>query len=89
MKKEEQQNFVIIDVKIQANAGANEISGRMADGVIKIKIKAPAVDNKANKQLVHFLSEKTGVPKNDIIIIAGLTSSRKKIKITGIKYICI
>ena len=89
MKKEEQQNFVIIDVKIQANAGANEISGRMADGVIKIKIKAPAVDNKANKQLVHFLSEKTGVPKNDIIIIAGLTSSWKKIKITGIKYICI
>lgn len=69
-----------IKVKVIPNAKKNEIVGQLGD-VLKIKLKAPAVEGKANAALVEFLAEKFGVKKNQVKIMAGLRSRQKIIKI--------
>ncbi len=73
---------MILSLKIKPNAKKNEI---IIDdsGNIKIKIKAPPVDGKANKELIKFLSEIFDVPKSYIEILSGETSSIKRVKVMG------
>ena len=51
------------------------------DHSLRVKIKAPPVDGKANKYLIGYLSEVFGLPKKNIEILSGFTSSHKRINI--------
>jgi len=51
---------------------------------LRIKIAAPPVDGKANRELVVFLSEVLGIRKSDIAIEKGENAKRKVIGISGI-----
>jgi uncharacterized protein (TIGR00251 family) len=73
---------IIISVKVVPNSSKNEIVC-ILDGILKIKIKAPAVENKANSELVKFLAKQIGIPKSSVKILSGETSKIKKICITG------
>lgn len=77
---ERQEN---ITIQVQPNAQRNEVLG-FEDGVLHVKIAAPPVKGKANKELVLFLSQLIGVSKGSINIKSGLTSRRKVIAITGL-----
>ena len=70
-----------LKIKIISNAKENKVVGEMADGVLKIKINAPAVDNKANEALIKFLSKEFGRSKTKIKIVSGLTSRNKIIEV--------
>ncbi|MBI4930954.1 MAG: DUF167 domain-containing protein [Bacteroidetes bacterium] len=54
-----------------------------ADGSLRIKIKAQPVNGKANAYLVEYLSEVFGLPKKNIEIISGFTSSHKRLNIVA------
>ncbi len=56
----------------------------MHDGVIKIRIAAPAVENAANEALVDFVAEALGVSKRFVKIVSGLSSRRKVLEIDGV-----
>ena len=49
-----------------------------ADGILKIKVKEPAKEGKANKRCVELLSKRFKVPKSYIKIIKGLKSKEKR-----------
>jgi uncharacterized protein len=51
------------------------------DGSLRIKIKAPPVDGKANEYLIEYLSEVFKIKKKNIEIISGHTNSHKRINI--------
>ncbi|MBI5222716.1 MAG: YggU family protein [Candidatus Magasanikbacteria bacterium] len=70
-----------IKIKVIPRAGKNEIAGKMADGTLKIKLKAPPVNGKANEELVKFLSKEWGVKKGCVRIIQGKTGRRKIIEV--------
>lgn len=71
---------MIIKVKVITNAKRNEIVEQ--DGnYFKIKISAPPVKGKANKELIYFLSKYFKVPVNKIRIIKGEKSKNKIIKV--------
>ncbi|NPA74266.1 MAG: YggU family protein [Epsilonproteobacteria bacterium] len=74
------KEYIILDIKALPNSSKNIIS-EIIDDKLKIKIKAPAVENAANNELVKFLSKTFKVPKNDIEFIAGQTSKHKRIKL--------
>ena len=74
----------IIQIKVVANASKNELEE--LDEFFKLRIKAPAVDNKANQELTKFLSEFFDVPKSKIEIIRGAKSSRKTVLIREYNY---
>jgi len=67
---------------VQPNARKNEIVGLHGDA-LKVKIAAPAADNKANAALIAFLSETLDIPKSIITIRHGATGRRKVVEIAG------
>jgi hypothetical protein len=73
---------ISITVHVQPNARRAEIAGLYGDA-LKIKVAAPAVDNRANAALVEFLGEALGVPRSAIVIRHGATGRRKVLDITG------
>jgi hypothetical protein len=52
-----------------------------SEGVLRVKVDAPAREGKANKRLIEILSKYFLKPKSSIKIIKGLTSKNKEIEI--------
>lgn len=65
---------------IRPGAGQDQIAGVFGDPErIKIQLKAPAVDGKANKALIAFLSKLFGISKSQIELLNGETSRQKSV----------
>lgn len=71
-----------LTLHVQPGARRNEIAG-LHGGALKVKIAAPAADNKANTALIGFLSETLAVPKSAIAIRRGATGRRKVVEVSG------
>jgi len=71
---------VTLRIKAQPNASKNEFCEIYGDNAIKIRIKAPAVDGSANKELIKFISKSFKIPKSSIEFKSGQTSKIKVIK---------
>ena len=70
-------------LKVTPGARKNEILGWEDDypqvgRVLKVKIAAPPVEGKANKEIVLFLSKALGIPKAAVEVVHG-TSGRIKL----------
>jgi len=64
-----------IIVKVSSNSKKQNI--KKEGPIYKIKLKSGAKNNKANKELINFLSKHFEIPTNKIKIKAGLRSSKK------------
>ena len=73
---------VHIPLRVQAGAKTNEITG-LVDGVLRVKVAAPAREGKANTAVVALLARVLGVPKSYIRIVRGHTSRDKVVAIEG------
>lgn len=70
---------IIFNVRISPNASSN---GIVIDGeIIKIKLTAQPIENKANKALIVFLSKFLNVPKTTITIVKGNQAKDKTISV--------
>ncbi len=70
-------------MRVQPDASRNEVVG-FTGGVLRVRIAAPPVRGKANKELIAFLSQMLGVSKGALTIIQGHTSKNKVIAIDGL-----
>jgi uncharacterized protein (TIGR00251 family) len=73
-----------IKLVIKPNSTITGVYGIYMDR-IKIKLAATPEKGKANKELIKFISDKIGVPKKNIKIIAGEKSIYKEISIKSDK----
>ncbi len=75
-------------VQIQPGAKSNEIAGWTDDGqggrLLKIRLRAPAVEGQANAALVEFLAEALGVRPRQITLERGGKSRGKIIGVEGL-----
>jgi uncharacterized protein (TIGR00251 family) len=72
-----------LHIKVTPNASRNEIVG-FTEGVLHLKIAAPPVRGKANRELTSFLSQALGVSKSSVSIVKGQTSRNKVVTIDGL-----
>ena len=72
-----------IRVHVIPNAKIDEVMGEHGDA-IKIKLRAPPVEGKANAALRRFLAEKLGIPQRAIVLDRGERSRDKVIRIDGL-----
>jgi uncharacterized protein (TIGR00251 family) len=74
--------LIRLKVRVIPNARKNEVVGFTGDE-IRLKVKAPAVDGKANAALIEFLAELTDVPRSKIQIKAGEKARIKVVELEG------
>jgi uncharacterized protein (TIGR00251 family) len=78
-----EDNSSYLNLKVTPNAARSSVNG-YKDGVLQVRIAAPPVKGKANRELVALLSRTLGVSKLAIKIVKGQTSRNKVIIIEGI-----
>lgn len=71
-----------LNVHVQPNARVSAFAGLHGDA-LKIRIAAPAVDDKANAALIDFLHRFLGLPSSLISIRHGARGRRKVVEIAG------
>lgn len=71
---------IIISVKVIPNSSFDNVLGYSQE-FIKIKITAPANENKANKYLVEFLAKMFNIPKTRVEFISGEKSKIKRLRL--------
>jgi len=79
---EERSGGVIFSVRVAPRGRRDKIEGEFS-GAVKIRLKAPPVDGKANESLCRFLAECLNVPKAAVRIVAGEASRSKRIEVAG------
>jgi uncharacterized protein (TIGR00251 family) len=75
----------LVKILVQVHPGAkkNQVL-RFESSIWHLKIAAPPVEGKANKELIEFLSEVLGIAKSHILIEKGATSHKKLVMIEGL-----
>ena len=79
-----------VTLAVRALPGAKkktEILGVYCEGEkarLKIRVQAPAVEGRANSELVAFLAETFGLPKNAVELIGGELSRSKVFLLRGV-----
>jgi uncharacterized protein len=70
---------MLLYLKIKPNQRFESVE--ISEGDWIIKVKAPAIDGKANEYLIAYLSRILDLPKSKIILKKGLTSPHKCLEI--------
>jgi len=70
-------------VRVQPRASKNEVAGLM-NGALKIRLQAPALEDRANEALCEFLAEILKRPKSAVRILAGDRSRTKRVEVFGV-----
>jgi uncharacterized protein (TIGR00251 family) len=70
-------------VRVQPRASKDEIAGETG-GALKVRLRAPAVEGRANEALVEFLAELLKRPKSAVRILGGERSRTKRLEILGV-----
>ncbi len=78
-----QADGVLLSVKLQPRASANEI-GEALGNELRIKVTAPPADAAANEALVKLLAQHLNCPRNRVELIRGQTSRHKTVMLYGL-----
>ena len=73
---------VMLSVHACPRAAQDQVQGLHGDAV-KIRLRAPPTDGRANDALIAFLSQLLDVPTRDLAIVAGHSSRRKRVAVAG------
>lgn len=72
---------ITLALRVQPGAKKEGFSDVWNGTHLKVALKAPAVDGKANAALIDFLSEELNIKKKSIFIVTGETSRCKLVRI--------
>ena len=71
-----------LQVWVQPGAKKSELAGEY-QGCLKLRLSAPAVDNKANKALVKYVASLVGLKATQVQLESGHTSRKKTLSLTS------
>jgi len=74
---------VILAVRVQPRASKDEIVGVMG-GALKVRLRAPALEDRANEALCEFLAELLKTPQAAVRILSGHHSRSKRVEVRGV-----
>jgi len=83
LEVQEREGAVTLVVRVQPRASKDEIAGEMG-GALKVRLRAPPVEDRANEALVEFLAVLLKTPRSAVRILSGERSRTKHIEIRGV-----
>ena len=72
-----------IAVRVRAGANRDEVAG-VLDGVLLVRVAAPAHEGRANRALCRLLAERLGIAPSRVVIARGQRSREKLVEVDGI-----
>jgi uncharacterized protein len=83
LTEDRDRGTVTFSVRVQPRASRDEITG-VVEGAMKIRLCAPAVENRANEALVEYLAGILKTSKSAVRIRSGEQSRSKRVEIFGV-----
>jgi uncharacterized protein len=77
------EGAVILSVRLQPRASKDEIFGVM-EGALKVRLRVPALKDRANEALCEYLAELLKTPKSAVRILSGHHSRSKRVEVRGV-----
>jgi hypothetical protein len=77
------EGAVIFAVRVQPRASKDEIAGAMG-GALKVRLRAPALEDRANDALCEYLAELLKTPKAAVRILSGHHGRSKRVEVRGV-----
>ncbi len=77
----EKTGSVLLDVHVMPNASKTQAEG-LHDGALRIRLKAPPVEGKANQALIVWLARELKIPRASIELVRGQSARRKHLRIS-------
>jgi len=71
---------LLFTIRVTARASANAIAGER-DGLLLVRVTAPALEGKANDAVVAVLAKALGTPRGAVQVVRGATSRTKRISV--------
>lgn len=69
-------------VRVVPGAKKNQVAG-VSGGRLRVRVQAPPVEGRANRELVEYLAGALGLRKKEVIIRRGESSREKTLLLTG------
>ena len=71
---------LVFTIRVIPRASANAVTGER-DGVLLVRVTAPALEGKANDAVVALLAKALGTPRGAVRLVRGATSRTKRISV--------
>jgi uncharacterized protein YggU (UPF0235/DUF167 family) len=71
-------------VRLTPRAGVDRVDGVSDEGVLQVRVAAPAVNGAANAALVRLLADELDVARTSVQMVAGATGRHKLIVVDGV-----
>ena len=72
-----------ISVRVQTGARREELV-EVRDGVLLVRVSAPALEGRANRALCRLLAKRLGVAPSRVVIERGQHSRMKLVRVDGV-----
>ena len=79
----EAKDGCVITVKVTPRAAKAEFLGAESEW-LRVRVKAPPVDGKANTALIALFADVLGLHKRSVSVVAGQTARLKRVRVDGV-----
>ena len=66
-----------LTLHVVPRASRTELAGLHGPDALRVRLAAPPVDGKANREVVRFFADLAGLPARDVLLVSGQTGRRK------------
>ncbi|MBM4155489.1 MAG: YggU family protein [Lentisphaerae bacterium] len=74
---------VVLSLHVAPRAKRTEVAG-LHGAALKVRLAAPPVDDRANRELLRFVAGRLGVPNSAVDLVSGQTSREKRVAVAGV-----
>ena len=74
------ERALVIRVHAQPGARSTAVAG-LHGGALKIRVQAPALEDRANEALVAFVAQRLGIARREVTLAAGARSREKTLEV--------
>ena len=71
---------LVLSLHVQPGAQRDALAGPHGDR-LKVRVRAPASDGRANRRLIEFLAGHCGVPRSSVSLLSGAGARFKRVRI--------
>jgi hypothetical protein len=71
-------------VRLTPRADGDRVDGVGDDGVLRVRVTAPPVDDAANRALIRLVAEELRTSRSNVRIVAGASGRRKTLAVDDV-----